>query len=60
MTILATIAAIILVAACVLTMASNVWNIAEALTSGMTPKATKGEKDSRHTYSNWEKAYSAR
>ena len=60
MTILATIAAILLVAACVLTIASNVWNIAEALTSGMTAKAEKKQKDSGFTYKKWEKAYSAR
>ena len=60
MTFIATIAAIILVAACVITMASYVWNIAEALTSGMTSKATKDQKDSRTTHTKWEKAYSAR
>lgn len=60
MTLLATIGAIVLVAACVLTIASYVWNIAEALTSGMTSKAAKEDKRQQTTYNNWQKAYSAR
>lgn len=59
MTVLATITAIILVAACVATMAEQVWNIKEALTSGITVKTAK-RADSKATYVNWQKAYAAR
>lgn len=60
MTIIATIAAVLLVAACVLTIAGNLWNIAEALTSKTVSKVSIEHKRDRARYKKWENSYSAR
>lgn len=60
MTVLATIAASLIVAAGALNIVTFFWNVAEALTSGMTT-ITKVNKTANHNVNtNWKKAYAVR
>ena len=60
MTVLVTIAALLIVVAGALNIVTYFWNVAEALTSGMTT-ITKVNKTTNHAVNtNWKKAYAVR
>lgn len=60
MTILATIATIFFVAACIQNVASYVLNITEALSSGMTTNYRRRHESRNTSRTSWQKAYSVR